>query len=83
MIKIRTVRVITALIVILVTLLGAACKTGYGTICSLGAGRISFTCPLGFLQMALAARKQELSARLEQMQGGRKVLGAYGSGSTR
>lgn len=57
MIKIKTVRVITALIVILVTLLGAACKAGYGTICSFGAGRISFTCPLGFLQMVLASRK--------------------------
>ena len=35
------------------------------------------------LRLALAARKQELSARLERMQRGKKVLGTYGSGSTR
>lgn len=57
MIKIRIARVITASIVILVILLGAAARLGWGTICSLGAWRISFTCPLGFLQMALASRK--------------------------
>lgn len=55
-IKIRMVRVLTASIVILVILLGGACKLGYGTICSFGVWRISFTCPLGFLQMALASR---------------------------
>jgi len=57
MIKIRVVRVVTASIVILLVLLGNACKIGDGTICSLGAWGISFTCPLGFLQMALASRK--------------------------
>jgi len=55
-IKIRMVRVLTASIVILVILLGGTCKLGYGTICSFGVWRISFTCPLGFLQMVLASR---------------------------
>jgi ferredoxin-type protein NapH len=55
-IKVRSVRVLTALLVILIVILGAACKTGHGTICSFGAGGISFACPLGFLQMALASR---------------------------
>jgi len=55
-IKVRTARVVTASVVILVILLGAAFKTGYGNICSFGIWRISFTCPLGFLQMALASR---------------------------
>jgi ferredoxin-type protein NapH len=57
MIRIRTVRVVTASLVILVILLGAACRNGYGTICSFGAWGISFTCPLGFLQVALANKK--------------------------
>jgi len=56
-IKIRTGRIITASIVILVIFLGTAARRGWGTICSLCAWRISFSCPLGFLQMALASRK--------------------------
>ena len=55
--KLRIIRVVTALLVILVVLLGAVGKFGYGTICSLGAWQISFTCPLGFLQMCLASRE--------------------------
>ncbi len=55
--KARIVRVLIASIVILAIFLGTAAKRGWGTICSLGAWRISFSCPLGFLQMALASRK--------------------------
>lgn len=57
MLKLRMVRMVTASIVILVVLLGAIGKLGYGTICSLGVWQISFTCPLGFLQMCLASRE--------------------------
>ncbi len=57
MIKIRSVRVLTTLLVILIITLGAACKMGYGTICSFGTWGISFACPLGFLQMVLASKK--------------------------
>jgi ferredoxin-type protein NapH len=57
MIAIRTLRVATAALVILVILLGAIYKTGIGTICSLGASGVSFTCPLGYLQIALASRQ--------------------------
>lgn len=55
-IKARTARVATASIVVLLVLLGIATKTGYGTVCSLGTSWITFTCPLGFLQIALASR---------------------------
>jgi ferredoxin-type protein NapH len=57
LVKLRTARFITASIVILVILLGAVARLGCGTLCSLDAGVISFTCPLGFLQMALASKK--------------------------
>jgi ferredoxin-type protein NapH len=55
-IKVRTIRVLTALLVIWVVIFGVVCKTGYGTICSFGAWGISLVCPLGFLQMALASK---------------------------
>lgn len=55
--KIRILRVVTASLVILVVVFGAVGKFGYGTICSLGVGQISFTCPLGFLQIGLASRE--------------------------
>ncbi len=56
MIKARTGRLVAASIVALVVLLGAAFKTGYGNICSFGIWQIRFTCPLGYLQAALASR---------------------------
>ncbi len=55
-IKIRTARLVTASIVVLLVVLSAIFKFGYGTICSLGVWRICFTCPLGYLQAALASR---------------------------
>jgi len=55
-IKVRLVRVLSASLVILVIFTGATCKAGYGTICSFGIWGISFTCPLGYLQRALASR---------------------------
>ncbi len=57
MTKIRIVRIVTASLVILVVVLGVVGKLRYGAICSLGAWRISFTCPLGFLERCLASRE--------------------------
>jgi len=54
--KVRTVRILTISIVIMVIVLGVACKIGFGTICSLGSSAISYTCPLGYLQTVLAGR---------------------------
>lgn len=44
------------MLVIGIALAGAIRHTGTGTLCSLSLGPISFTCPLGFLQLALATR---------------------------
>jgi ferredoxin-type protein NapH len=55
-IKTGTLRVLTALLVITVVAVGAVGKTGFGTICSFGVGKVSFACPLGFLQAALASK---------------------------
>ncbi len=46
----------TASIVVLVILLSTALKTGYGSICAFGVCWISFACPLGFLEVALASK---------------------------
>jgi ferredoxin-type protein NapH len=56
MTKIRIVRIVTASLVILVVVLGVVGEPRYGAICSLGAWRISLTCPLGFLERCLASR---------------------------
>jgi ferredoxin-type protein NapH len=55
--KIRIIRVVTASLVILVVVLGAVGKLGYGTICSFGIWQIAFTCPLGFLQMCAGSKE--------------------------
>ncbi len=52
----RTARLVTASIVVLLVLFSTIFKTGYGTICSLGIWHICLTCPLGYLQAALASR---------------------------
>jgi len=39
-----------------VVFVAAACKLGWGTLCSLGPGGQVYLCPLGFLQTALAGR---------------------------
>lgn len=43
-------------VVLIAAVAGDLLKTGLGSICSFGIGWLAVTCPLGFLQLALAAR---------------------------
>lgn len=56
MIKIKWLRVATASLVLVIILWSTACKYGLGTVCSLNIAGVPFTCPLGFLEAALASR---------------------------
>lgn len=47
---------VSALLVVALIVLLSVYKTGYGTICSGGVDGVSFLCPLGFMQMALASK---------------------------
>lgn len=55
-IKVKTLRFLTATAVVLLVVLGAAYKVGFGTLSSLGTATISYLCPLGFLEASLASR---------------------------
>lgn len=55
-IRVKTIRVITATVFILVILAGTVTSLACGNTCSLDLFGISFTCPLGFLQTTLASR---------------------------
>jgi ferredoxin-type protein NapH len=55
--KFGQVRVVTASLAILVVVSGVIGELNYSGICTLGVGQILATCPLGFLERALAARE--------------------------
>ncbi len=54
--KAKWIRSLTIVACILVIFVTAACKLGFGTVCSLGLPYLSYVCPLGFLEAALASR---------------------------
>jgi ferredoxin-type protein NapH len=54
--RIKWLRISTATVALGVMLWGAACKVGIGTVCSLNVAGVPFTCPLGYLEAALASR---------------------------
>lgn len=56
MMRIKWLRIATAAIALAVVLWGAMSKTGVGTASSLNIAGIPFTCPLGYLESALASR---------------------------
>ena len=55
--KIKILRIVTASLAILVVVSGVVGELRYEGICSLGAGQIWTTCPLGFLERSLASRE--------------------------
>jgi ferredoxin-type protein NapH len=56
MIRIKWLRIGTATVALIVMLWGATCKAGVGTVCALNIGGVPFSCPLGYLEAALASR---------------------------
>ncbi len=54
--RIKWLRIVTALLVLVIVVSGVAFKSGIGTLCSLIIAGIPFTCPLGYLEAALASR---------------------------
>jgi ferredoxin-type protein NapH len=54
--KIKWLRVAVGVGALGIFLSGVVCKSGAGTLCSLSIAGIPFTCPLGFLQKALASK---------------------------
>jgi ferredoxin-type protein NapH len=54
--KLSTLRLLTATIVLFLILVGSFGRLGFGTLCSLDLGGVRLSCPLGFLQTSLASR---------------------------
>lgn len=54
--KIKTLRIATPVLAVLVVASGAIGELYYGGICTLGIGQFWATCPLGFLERSLAVR---------------------------
>jgi len=55
-IKTRPLRILTAIALALIITAGIVFRTGTGTYCSFAIGTLTFICPLGFFQAALAGK---------------------------
>jgi ferredoxin-type protein NapH len=58
---VRTVRLSTPILIVAAIVLGPIFHLVYGSLCTIGTGSITLTCPLGFLQVSLASRSVIIS----------------------
>jgi ferredoxin-type protein NapH len=61
MVPVWVLRSIFALLIIGIIVSTAACKAGFGRICTFGVGEFVITCPLGYLGMVLASKSPLLN----------------------
>lgn len=57
---VNSVRLLVPISILAILVLGPAFQLAYGSICTISIGPITFTCPLGFMQIALASQSAVL-----------------------